>query len=330
MIRTTLTLLGMLAVLVFAPTTTKAADYVWHLNMSTAAADPHNIAARIMSDLVKYRSKGKMELVIHDNLELASIEDGLEMTRKGTIGGQMCHNSSAAYLVRWLSALDLPFIVTSYENAASLMNGWLGTEMNTALEKHNLKVLMSATLGFRHFGSNGKPILTPDDIKGMKVRAMPSAIVPRMYEAWGAKPVTLPWSELYSAMQSGVVSAYDCPTTSMISTKIDEVTTYISIAGLLYSSSSVLINKQKFDALPKNLQDILTFAGRVAGDYVWHETMVKESINASLLKERGKKVYYLTEEQKQMFKEKLTPVYEWAAKEYGKELVERLVGKRLD
>ena len=76
----TLTLCLVLAVVLAAPATPKAAKYVWHINMSTAAADPHNIAARIMSDLVSHRSNGRMKLEIHDNLELASVEDGLEIS----------------------------------------------------------------------------------------------------------------------------------------------------------------------------------------------------------------------------------------------------------
>jgi TRAP-type C4-dicarboxylate transport system substrate-binding protein len=178
-------------------------------------------------------------------------------------------------------------------------------------------------VGFRQFYSK-KPIFTPADMKGMKFRVPENKGLLLMFRGMGAGVVTIPWSELYTAMQTGVAEGAETESSSGLVIKLNEVINYLTISNHAYNIQPLLMNDAFYKKLPEKYQYIIQKAAdqsdRAANGYsrVADYGAIQQYLNA------GVKVNYLTEDQKNQFKALAQPPYlEWVTEEVGKEWVDK-------
>jgi len=186
--------------------------------------------------------------------------------------------------------------------------------------------------GFKQFTSNEKPVLDPKDAKGQKFRIMSSKVLEAQFHAVGANPQMMPFSEVYSGLQQGVIDAAENPVSNIYTKKFHEVQKYLSISDHGYLGYLVVMSKKFWNSLPEDLQKNVTQAMNEATE---KEREYAKELNDSQLdlikdyaKETGKiEIFTLTPEQKQAWRTKMKTVYSefYDDKKIGKNLIEKTI-----
>lgn len=202
------------------------------------------------------KSKGKIKVEIFTDGALGNFKDVLQATRNGTI--QMSDQASpVTQSVAPLHAVfDLPFLFKSRESWKKVAYGPLGDEIGKTIESQGVKFLGWANGGGRGLLSR-KPLKTPDDLKGLKVRVLPDPLIRDAFIALGAQPVTTDPAEMYTALQQGVVDALDLTVELATAYHLNEVGKYYTETKQILPAAMVLANMTWWNSLNKDTQDLI-------------------------------------------------------------------------
>ena len=290
-------------------------------------ADPPVVNSLVFKSIVESMTDGDIEVKVYPNFQLGDTREMTESTQMGVIQATINYTSVFTIFSKKIALLQAPYIFPNPEVAMRVLRGPFGDELAEAVRKETgLRILnWCEGVGFRQFYSN-RPIFTPADMKGMKFRVPENKGLLLMFRGMGAGVVTIPWSELYTALQTGVAQGCETESASGLIIKLNEVIKYLTISNHAYNIQPLLINDMFFKSLPKNYQYIIQKAAdeadRAANGFsrVVDYGAVQRYLNA------GVKVNYLTEEQKDQFKKLAQPPYmEWLMKEVGKEWVDKFL-----
>ena len=313
-----------------SPATAPAPQYVWRFGAVTTPATAFNRAARLMGELMAARSKGQIQSTVYDMEQLGTTQAQLEAVKAGTQDFNLCPLMFHTQMVKWLAALDLPFIFSRSDEAWATFDGWLNSMIAQALQKEGMTFITFVDMGMRDFISKKHPIVKAEDMRGLKYRTMPSPIKRKTIEAWGAQPVFTDLGEVYSLIETGGIDIMDTTASSTAQLKWHEVTRYYSVAHCTFVGGAVVMSKKKFDGLPPDIQKIVMECGQIASYWARVQVWDEDRKAIEQLTKLGMKVNYLAPEELEKFKNLSKPVYKWAAGEYGKEFVERLVGIKIE
>jgi len=271
-------------------------------------------------------SKGKIRVDIYDSGQLAGQVSSIQQVRKGTI--QIADVSSgvlASLYYEPLEILDMPFVFSSRATARMAMdnaNPFIRRLIEDCAKKTGIRILSLGPFGFRHMTNNVRPIRTPDDMKGLKMRTM--EIVPHMklMESLGATATPVPWLELYTSLQTKVVDGEETTLQNIMMAKLYQVQKYLTLTGHVMGVGAFLCNEKWYQSLPEDLKTALIEAEKVARLTYDGFGELLDTLALERLKSHGIKVYSPTPQEMQMFKNKAFPyVRKWMEKEHGKELV---------
>jgi tripartite ATP-independent transporter DctP family solute receptor len=251
-------------------------------------------------EFMKYKllelSKGSMSVEIYPSGVLGSEVQSIEQLQQGALA--MTKTSAAALesFVPNMQLFGLPYLFTDHSHFWRFLTSTTGnTLLNSALDK-NLRGLAYLDAGSRNFYSSTKPIITPDDLVGMKVRVMNSKMAITMIEALGGSPTPIAWGELYSALAQGTVDAAENNPPSYVSNKHYEVSPHFSLDGHTRIPDVLLISEPIFSQLTNQQQTWLTQAAAQARDFqktLWQQTN-DEAIEEA--KANGATVYHVDSE----------------------------------
>ena len=238
-------------------------------NSAPASEDNHMYQyCEKFKELVEEKSNGSVEIEIHPNGELGGERDLVEGVQLGTI--DICFVASAPLgnFVDDTLAFDFPFLFRDYDHVQHVMDGEIGTDIAGQVEeKVGVKFLSWGVNGFRHFCNNIRPVKSPEDIRGLKVRTMENKIHMEAFSALGADPTPMGTGELYTALQQGTVDGMEGPLTWILPSKYNEVQKYMSLTSHFYAPSAALMNQAKFDGLPEDVRTILEESAEEAESY---------------------------------------------------------------
>jgi tripartite ATP-independent transporter DctP family solute receptor len=191
------------------------------------------------------------------------------------------------------------------------------------LEKTGLRNLAFAEVGFRHFTNSKRPIHTPEDMKGLKIRVMETPLFVTMVEALGANPTPIAWTECYTALQSGVVDGEENPISTINFAKFQEVQKYLTLDGHVYGVDWFVMNNEFFESLPEDLQYIILDCAKISSGVGRGLQQLNSSVvGLQALEEAGMEIYAPTEEEKALFKEAAQgPVIDWLQTKISVDLI---------
>ena len=165
------------------------------------------------------------------------------------------------------SVFDLPFMFTDPEHAHRAMDGVLGERLNEALvEAQGVRVIAFGELGFRHITNSVRPIETPEDLQGLKIRVPNNQLRIDAFTALGAAPTPIAYSELYSALQQGVVDGQENPLPTIGEQSLWEVQDYVSLTYHVYTPGYILVNEAWWQGLPEETRTVLAESAREAAE----------------------------------------------------------------
>ena len=219
-------------------------------------------------ELVEEKSDGRIAVEIHPNGELGGERDLVEGVQLGTVDVCFVASAPLGNFVTDTLAFDFPFLFRDFDHVEKVMSGEIGTNIAEQIEEQaNVKFLSWGVNGFRHFCNNVKPVRSPQDMKGMKVRTMENKIHMETFSALGTDPTPMGTGELYTALQQGTVDGMEGPLTWILPSKYNEVQKYLSLTGHFYAPSAALMNRDKYDSFTETDRALLDECAREAETY---------------------------------------------------------------
>jgi len=270
------------------------------------------------------KSDGKVDVQVYPAGQLLSDKDMNQSLLSG--GVEMGVNSSTlwASTVPAMGIFDVPYVFNDYSAVGEAVNGEFGDKLRGAMEEKGAKVLIFADYGYVQFANNKRPLKSPSDFKGLKIRSI-GDIPSELIKAYGASPVFMGGGEVYMALQRDTVDGATSGTTAMLQRKYDEVTKYLTINNYAYLEFLLAVNKDYWDGLPEETQKLIEETAEETEVWIREQAEIEDSKSAKELEEKGMEVYVVLEEDLPEWIEAAAPVRGAFTKnsgDLGKELLE--------
>ncbi len=283
---------------------------------------PKGKGADKFKELAEQRTKGRVRVEVYPNSTLYKDKEELEALQLGAV--QMLAPSVSKFGplgVKEYEAFDLPFIFPDKAALARVTEGPIGTGLFRKLEDKGIKGLAYWDNGFKDMTAN-KPLRKPEDFKGLKMRIQSSKVLDAQFRALGALPQVLAFSEVYQAMQTGVVDGSENTPSNIYSQKVHEVQKYLTVSEHGYIGYAVIVNRKFWEGLPADLRTTLEGAMKDATRYA-NEISQKENDEAlEKIKASGKmQIVTLTPAEKAEWRKAMEPVYAEMSSRVGKDLI---------
>ncbi|WP_199101399.1 TRAP transporter substrate-binding protein [Aquitalea sp. ASV11] len=286
---------------------------------------PKGKAAEYFKKLAEERTHGKVKVQVYPNSQLYKDKEELEALQLGAV--QMLAPSLAKFGplgVKEFEVFDLPYVFDNYDEVNKVMHGAIGKQLLGKLESKGIKGLAYWDNGFKNFSAN-KPIRTPADLKGMKIRIQSSKVLEEEMRSVGALPQVMAFSEVYQALQTGVVDGTELEASNLYTSKAYEVQKQLTLTQHGFLGYAVIVNKKFWDGLPADIRSELDSAMTDASKYA-NDIAKKENDRAlAAIKASGKtQVYTPTVAERNAFKKAMLPVHAKMASRIGPDLLKAI------
>ena len=238
-----------LAAAALLPLAAQAQTVKLTLGHGAAPDNPRNIAAVKFAEAVKAKTAGRIEIQVAHSAQLGDDAAMVTALRSGTLDISANSQGAVAAVVPEFAALGLPFLFADVSKAWGVMDGPIGKELADKAAAKGMVLLGLWDNGIRQMSNSKRAIKTPADLKGLKMRTPPDAVTIDIMQSMGADAQQIKFSELYVALQQGVVDGQENPLTNISSAKLYEVQKYISLTGHKYESTPFLMSKRSWDKL---------------------------------------------------------------------------------
>lgn len=255
------------------------------------AQHQYTVYGQYFKEKVEELTKGKVQVEIYPNNALGNEREMAESVLLGTI--EMCCVTSDGTLPSWVpetQILSIPYLFSNKKEAYYVLDHTLQDYLEPKFEAKGAKHLAFAELGFRHFTNNIRPIKKAEDMNGLKIRVQEALVWFALLHDLNATATPVPFAELYTALQQGMVDGQENPIASIASSKFYEVQKYMSLDGHTYAAGSAIINKKFYDSLPPEYQKAVDEAALYARDAQRNDINGKEAKMLADMKEAGLKV----------------------------------------
>ena len=268
---------------------------------------PVNQGFLLFKELVEKQTQGRMKVEVFPSSQLGNESEMAELCKLGTMQGVMFGRYEE--MSPMMYAFTLPFLFKDFAHVERVLAGPAGDYIAWYTEQHDLKLVGWAHSGFRQITNNVRPIRTPDDLKGLKMRTPPLENILRTMKAFGASPTPIAYPEVYMACKTGVVDGQENPFVNIYSEKFYEVQKHLSIVNYIYLPGPFCVGLKWWNSLSPEDQRIVDTAAKVATDYTNALTVSSNEHYLQLLKKEGMQVYKVADDERTAFIEKAEPVY---------------------
>jgi len=284
---------------------------------------PKGKASEFFAKRAAELTKGKVKVEVYANSTLYKDKEEMEALQLGAV--QMLAPSLAKFGplgVKEFEVFDLPFIFDNTAELHKVTQGPVGKQLLAKLDAKGIKGLAFWDNGFKSFSAN-KPLKTPDDFKGQKMRIQSSKVLESQMRSVGALPQVMAFSEVYQALQTGVVDGTENPHSNLYTQKMHEVQKFVTVSDHGYLGYAVITNKKFWDGLPADVRGPLEQAMKEATDYA--NKIAQEENDAALeqVKKSGKsQVIVLTPQERLGLKKAMLKTHKEMESRIGKEMID--------
>ncbi len=291
-----------------------AAEFTLKFSHVVNANTPKGQAADFFGERLEELSKGRIDVQVYPSAQLYNDDTVLKALRLDTVQMGAPSFSKFGKIIPQLALFDLPFIFRDTEHLHKVQEGEVGQKLKDLAEKKGFIALDYWDAGFKHFTSNTRPIINPEDVKGQKIRIMSSKVLEEQIKVVEGNPQVTPFSEVYSALQQGVVDGAENPISNLYNSKFYEVQKYMTVSEHGYLGYLVVMSKKFWNKLPQDLKDNVLQAMKEA---TAKERALTQELDAKQLqdlrdyaKKTGKlEIYTLTPEQKDAWRKTVETIY---------------------
>jgi len=284
---------------------------------------PKGKGAEFFKKKAEELTKGRVKVEVYANSTLYKDKEEMEALQLGAV--QMLAPSLAKFGplgVKEFEVFDLPYIFDGYDSLRKVTLGPVGQQLLGKLEAKGIKGLTYWDNGFKSFSAN-TPIMMPADLKGKKMRIQSSKVLEEEIRALGGLPQVMAFSEVYQALQTGVVDGTENPISNLYTQKMHEVQKHLSLTEHGYLGYAVIVNKKFWDGLPADIRKQLEDAMEQATRYANQIAKVENDSALEMVKKSGKtQVHAQTPAERAAFKKALVPVHQKMESRIGKESIQ--------
>lgn len=302
-----------------------AADITIKFSHVVAPATPKGKAADKFKELAEKYTGGKVAVEVYPNSQLYKDKEELEALQLGAV--QMLAPSLAKFGplgVRDYEAFDLPFIFPDKAALRKVLDGDIGKQLFAKVEEKGIKGLAYWDNGFKIMSANS-PLKMPDDFLGLKLRIQSSKVLEAQMKALGAVPQVMAFSEVYQALQTGVVDGTENPPSNMYTQKMHEVQKHATLSYHGYLGYAVIVNKKFWDDIPADVREQLDQALAEASTFANDIAQAENDKALEAMKASGKTEFHeLTADERAAWIAALKPVYEEVAGRVGPDLIDAI------
>jgi len=280
----------------------------------------------IFRDYVNAKSGGRMEVQVYGGGVMGGERELVEAVKLGSL--QACSASAAlgAFYPNEM-IFGIPYLFPSAPIAWEVLDGPFGKKMSAdLLKKTGMRNLHFGEVGYRHFTNNKRRIRTPQDMVGLKIRIQESPLYVTLVKSLGANPTPIPWPEVYTALSGGVVDGQENPISVILTAKLQEVQKFCILDSHVYGVDWFLVNDKWYQSLPKDLQELLYDAAKIAIVVERGNTQFNSILGLDTMRKAGVDIYAPTASEIALFKKASQgPVIEWLKTKVDPKLINELL-----
>jgi tripartite ATP-independent transporter DctP family solute receptor len=289
---------------------------------------PTSIGCLRFAKLIEERTKGQVKVQVYPTSQMGNERELYEALMMGTLEMGSISTSSIASFSRESGVWDLPYVFRDSGHAYRVLDGPVGNKVNEfALKKTGVRFIGYFENGWRHMTNKTRPINKPEDLNGLKIRAMSAPVMIETIRALGANPVPVAWGETYMALQQGVADGQENPHVNTYGAKLYEVQKYVSLTGHVYNPQAFCVNDKFYQGLPADLRKLITTTATEVIEQARRESQELDSDYLKKLVDKGMIVN--TPPSLSPFRAKGKAVYDkFAAQIGGPELINEIVNTK--
>ncbi len=290
----------------------------------TAENSPKGLAAQRFAQLVRERTKGRVEVQVFANSTLFKDGEELEALRENQVQLIAPATSKIVGLAPEWQVLDIPYLFPSVEAIHRFVDGPAQAELFRSLTAQGFQPLAFWDSGFKQVTNNARPLVHPSDFEGLRFRVMiNSPVLEAQFRVLGADAVPLPFSEVYSAVKARRVDGQENTFSNIVSMKLYEVQPYLTVSNHGFLGYVVLANKEFWDSLPPDIRDVLETTLAEVTEWEREQAAgIERQMMDYLEEQKHVMIHRQTAAEKREWKKALTPVYEKYKREVSAGLIE--------
>jgi tripartite ATP-independent transporter DctP family solute receptor len=272
------------------------------------------------------RLAGKAKVVAFGSSQLGGDKEMLQKVKLGTLDMALPSTVMSSE-VDLFGVFEMPYLVKDRAHMGRIEKEVFWTKLAPEADKKGLKILAVWENGYRHITNSKRPIKVPADLKGIKLRVPEGKWRLKMFQAYGANPSPMKFSELFTALQTGVMDGEENPFTQIYSAKLQEVQKYLSLSGHVYTPAYLVVGARNWNSLPPDVRKILEDTAKETQAFVYETAAKEDTALLAKLKQSGMEV---NDVDKDAFVAASKPIYEEFSTEVpgAKEVIDRAVALR--
>ena len=308
-----------------------AADFVMKVSHVVSDSTPKGKAAAFLEKRIEELTAGKIDVQVFPNSQLYGDGEELKALVMDNVQVIMPSLSKFTSIAPEMQLFDLPFIFRDKDHLYKVMDGEVGKTLKSKIdEKKQMIALDYWDAGFKHLSTNAKPIVLPEDAAGKKYRIQSSKVLEAQFKAIDGNPQVLPFSEVYSALQQGVVDGTENPLSNFYTKKFHEVQSSVTLTSHGYLGYLVVMSEKFWNKLPKDIQANVTQAMKEATELERKESALEDAKIMEDLRKYAKdtnklQIIELTPEQKQKWEKTMAVVYPKFYDVIGEDLIKKAI-----
>jgi C4-dicarboxylate-binding protein DctP len=291
-----------------------------------ASDTPKGKAADKFKELAEKYTNGKVKVEVYPNSTLYKDKEELEALQLGAVQMLAPSNSKFGPIgIKEFEVFDLPYILPDLKTLRKVTDGPLGARLLKLLDSKGMTGLAYWDNGFKQMSAN-KKLIAPADYKGLKFRIQSSKVLEAQFRALGSIPQVMAFSDVYQALQTGVVDGQENTWSNIYTQKMHEVQKYATVTNHGYIGYVVVVNKKFWDGLPPDIRDELTKAMKEATEFGNGQSAMDNDQALEAIKKSGKtEIVTLTPEQDEAMRKAMMPVYKDVASRVGQPLIDEFL-----
>ena len=315
-------LLALVAAIACISAAPAAAQTTVKLGYATTPTSHYGVGSNAFCEEVEKRTSGRYKCQQFPGSALGGEREMIEAVQLGTLDIVNTSTGPVGNFVPEVNIVDIPFLFRDYDHARRVMDGPIGDDLRAKFPAKGLIALAWTENGFRHMTNSKRPIVKPEDAKGLKIRSMQNKVHMQAFQSIGIQPTPMAFPELFGALQTGVVDGQENPIPVILSAKFSQVQKHLSLTGHVYSPALLIVSPALWNKLSDADKKAFTEAGKAAS--VAQRKKVNDDERDGIAQLRAGGMEVVTSVDNQAFRNAMTPVWADFAKQFGAENIRQI------
>ena len=301
-----------------------ADDVTLRVASVTGPSHHHNVALRWFADRVEGRGVG-LTIEVLDGAQLGGERDYIEGMMLGSIQMAQVSTAPVSGFVPEFDLFSLPYLIRDTDHFKKVVSGPVGRKFGELIEERGIKILAWFDNGYRNVFNKVRPVVTPEDMKGLKIRVMESTLMVKTLNAMGGSATPMSYSELYTSLEQGVLDGGENAAGNVLNDKFYEVSGYFSLTQHFRPPGIVAIGKNSWDRLNAEQQKVLMEEAAALQDY---EIQLTEEVGQDAIEKLKAKGMKINDADVSAFRDRMGPVYKDFTDKHGDDLLAQVQNTR--